>query len=748
MARWELATMEKLQPLTQLDEHFTRLPRGGYLVNTSEGYIQFGSPPETVKDTMLLPNGVPSIFVLPYEHFDPAMGISMGEIEFPTYYNFYLKKRKNTVYVFKEQIACLRMVFKEAFEGPERVDVRNEVELGDGAHIPDIKAEMDYFRNGATIDDLLDIREIDPKGVTMGNVRITTRDDNGFDVYDNNVLIAEVPGIMKSNVFFDLGTTLQEPFIPPDFGVTCLGPSHGFDPTQNTSGFILWLNKTGIMVDPPVNSTQWLKESNVNPKLIDAVILTHCHADHDAGTFQKILEEGKVRVYTTPTVMQSFLKKYSALTRISAATLITMFDFEPVKCNAPYNINGASFTFYYSVHSIPTIAFYFLYRDKTFLYSSDHKADPMTLRELYDRGIMSKERLEFFLTVPWDMDIIYHEAGIPPLHTKVDYLNSLPEDIQKKITVYHIAEKQFPKEDETHLRLAKFGIGETLYPEITKHKYEDAYHILDVFSRIDIFQALPFERIKYLLFSVKEEHFERGDYIIEKDTPGDKFYVIESGNVTIGGLENVDDKVYGTYEYFGEASLLMGTFRAADVIAATNVRAYSIDKIAFLRIIKGTRVEDMIRRVARIRTGETWNAIKANKYFKTLSSSQITQIEAIMTPYTAQENTMLIEEGEKGHDVFLLGKGDVDEYLNGKVMRRCSQGDLLGAIFRKQRDDADATFSEYGYKIVSEALLYKIPEEDFIIFLNENPGVFMQMIFKDKKANGMPDRTCDMTSLS
>lgn len=31
---------------------FTALPRGGYLVDTSEGYIQIGSPPETIKDTM------------------------------------------------------------------------------------------------------------------------------------------------------------------------------------------------------------------------------------------------------------------------------------------------------------------------------------------------------------------------------------------------------------------------------------------------------------------------------------------------------------------------------------------------------------------------------------------------------------------------------------------------------------------------------------------------------------------------
>ena len=31
-------------------------------------------------------------------------------------------------------------------------------------------------------------------------------------------------------------------FDPPNFGVTVLGSSHGFDPKGNTSGYIVWIN--------------------------------------------------------------------------------------------------------------------------------------------------------------------------------------------------------------------------------------------------------------------------------------------------------------------------------------------------------------------------------------------------------------------------------------------------------------------------------------------------------------------------
>jgi metal-dependent hydrolase (beta-lactamase superfamily II) len=95
--------------------------------------------------------------------------------------------------------------------------------------------------------------------------------------------------------------------------VTILGSSHGFDPSGSTSGYVLWVNGKGVMIDPPPNSTTLLKENHIYPSMITAIIVTHCHADHDAGTFQKILQEGKVTLITTTTIFKSFCRKYSAL---------------------------------------------------------------------------------------------------------------------------------------------------------------------------------------------------------------------------------------------------------------------------------------------------------------------------------------------------------------------------------------------------------------------------------------------------
>ena len=71
----------------------TRLHRGGLILKTSEGPIQFGVPPETIKDTISTEFGVPQIYVLPNSLFSVERAISFADLEFPIYYNFFLKKR-------------------------------------------------------------------------------------------------------------------------------------------------------------------------------------------------------------------------------------------------------------------------------------------------------------------------------------------------------------------------------------------------------------------------------------------------------------------------------------------------------------------------------------------------------------------------------------------------------------------------------------------------------------------------------
>ena len=66
-------------------------------MQTKYGAIQFGVPPETIKDSLMLGLEVPGFYVLPKDRFNLKFGTNVSEIEFPAYYNFFLKGRSTTI---------------------------------------------------------------------------------------------------------------------------------------------------------------------------------------------------------------------------------------------------------------------------------------------------------------------------------------------------------------------------------------------------------------------------------------------------------------------------------------------------------------------------------------------------------------------------------------------------------------------------------------------------------------------------
>ncbi len=157
------------------------------------------------------------------------------------------------------------------------------------------------------------------------------------------------------------------------------------------------------------------------------------------------------------------------------------------------------------------------FQNQSFVYTSDHNNDPSLHKTLFEEKIISRERYEELSNFPWNSNVIYHESGVPPLHTPIKYLDSLPEELKKKTVVYHIARKDFPV--ETSLTLARFGMENTLYFPTQAPPYEEAYQILSVFKRLDFMQDMPIWKAQELLDIVDIKKFSKGERLIEKGTP-------------------------------------------------------------------------------------------------------------------------------------------------------------------------------------------------------------------------------------
>jgi glyoxylase-like metal-dependent hydrolase (beta-lactamase superfamily II) len=174
-------------------------------------------------------------------------------------------------------------------------------------------------------------------------------------------------------------------FNPPSFGVTILGNSHGFDKSGSVSGYVLWINGRGVMIDPPPYSSATLEREGIRPRTIVAIILTHCHADHDAGAFQKVLTGSQVVVITTPTIYKSFIRKYAALSALSPALLRHSHRHKPAIIGRPLRFQGATFHFTYTLHTIPCIGFRVEWRGRSMVFTGDHFNNPVAIEKLQDQ---------------------------------------------------------------------------------------------------------------------------------------------------------------------------------------------------------------------------------------------------------------------------------------------------------------------------------------------------------------------------
>lgn len=191
---------------------------------------------------------------------------------------------------------------------------------------------------------------------------------------------------------------LPKTFYPPSFGVTVLGNSHGFDKSGSVSGYVLWINGRGIMIDPPPYSSATLEREGIRPRTIVGIILTHCHADHDAGAFQKVLTGSQVVVITTPTIYNSFIRKYAALSALSPALLKHSHRHKPAIIGAPLRFQGATFHFTYTLHTIPCIGFRVEWRGRSMVFTGDHFNSPPAINMLQEKVRTVYVVLECFRT--------------------------------------------------------------------------------------------------------------------------------------------------------------------------------------------------------------------------------------------------------------------------------------------------------------------------------------------------------------
>ncbi len=716
------------------DRKIQMLPRGGRLIHAKTDLIQFGVPPETIKDTMA--SQVPDTFILPRGMFSMDAGISLAELEFPIYYNFFFKQKKIRVICTPPQRRRLEIMLREALFGPEHLDYKDEFINGaETPGFPDLRAEMINFRTmpikGETrlleLEDVVEFLIVSPEHpVQLQGVTVRIQKDNTITIEEDGGEIARfepdlslVPEVKPFEV-------TAEVFYPPLFGVTTLGAGHGFAPNAMTSGMIIWVNRRGILVDPPVNSTPELARLGVPPRILDSVILTHCHADHDAGTLQKILQEGTITLYTTPTIFSSFLKKSAALTGIPGELLEKAVRFKPMVIDVPVNINGGLFRFNYCLHSIPTISIRADYGGKTLVYSSDTHNDPEFVNQLFQAGVVSQGRRDYLNNFPWDRDLIFHEAGIPPLHTPMATLAGLPKSIRSRLYLVHVTQDLIPEGSD--LKIAPTGLSATVELQVAPSDYCRSIEILGTYLDQPLFRGLPQEKAMEFLCMAQTKHFKPGESIFRQGDPGEHMFFIMTGQAEI--LKEGDSvTTLGRSDFFGEKCLFDMPDRTASVTAVSDVRLITVHRDDMLAFIRTTHVEASLTHLATVQNRFLRKQLNLNPIFRPLTPSQKTGLFQILTPEENRENASggVIPHSDLSRACRLIVQGEVRICRDRSQVARLGPGGFIGAW---------ALFSEkeppvFTYEAQPGTELYSLDCRKLAAFAQNNPGLYLKLYAYD-----------------
>lgn len=120
---------------------------------------------------------------------------------------------------------------------------------------------------------------------------------------------------------------------------------------------------------------------------------------------------------------------------------------------------------------------------------------------------------------------------------------------------------------------------------IRREKYEA------FLTKVKILESMePYER-SVLSDAFVEETFKEGQVVIKQGEEGNKFYLVEQGELVAtispdGHIEESKEVMqYKAGAYFGERALLRNEPRAANVVAVTDCTIVSVDRHSFKRLM-------------------------------------------------------------------------------------------------------------------------------------------------------------------
>ena len=309
-------------------------------------------------------------------------------------------------------------------------------------------------------------------------------------------------------------------------------------------------------------------------------------------------------------------------------------------------------------------------------------------------------------------DLVVHEAGVPPIHTRVADLNALPAAVKQKIRVVHIAALHEVDEEGapvTHLRIPECGVAGTESLRTTRPEAEAAAAARTtrkfLYASLSTYLATMEPRIvAELVCRSSTTWFDPGTPIIERGRVPDNFYVILAGTVSVmvGGAVV---RVLRAGESFGEAALrlaltsvrtassgaddpLHSARRVADVVANESgadllvIPAHEFSLISLASVgLHGSKLlpASSLHRYRSLLMASARKSV----FLSVLNADQIDLVSTLLRGVTYHAGDYIITEGDMLSDsasLFLIAEGKVRLEKGGVPVLELGEGEVVGEI--------------------------------------------------------------------
>lgn len=738
--------------------YIQKLPRGGMMVMTSAGWIQFGTPMWTNKDAFarfaaaggfgkpkgLIPSIIPTTYVFDTDYVPESVGLLA--LDFLQY--MYFVTQGTTFHLVAPDKVILERAqefLNVSYRCPEEFFAAAEEEYPKSAYgKPNLKEEVTRGFTSPHPESLRQVHQFENGQFTTDKeIRIVKIETMVYEVHDQG----RTYKIDLNQYPIPTHEISRDPKIEAEFrpirdqlliekrpALLPLGTGHGFVPHEDTSGFMIWNNGKVTLVDPPSNTIDYFLAHGLPLESIEGVILSHGHTDHHGDAIPKLIRLlSRVRVYTTPTIYRMLQRQYElALGSTNEGPI--QWNFVPLLPQHFTEINGFWFRADYSFHVVPAIGFEIWTQPDmqhgypAVYFSGDTYADPRHIWQLTKQGpdggppVLSEARAEV-ITRHRDIlmqsrgrppSVILIEAGIPMIHTPpestralIDYASAMGINTSRVFT-YHVSQAVADA-----ARVKKWQVGPEGFIDLSDHfpdlqKGNLPQYAAQVLDRLPLLNLMPAEIRRHLLSQGEFIEFASGETIIKEGDIEKTLYILIEGEVEITrGGERIAIRPNGI---LGEGSLL-NEARNASVITTAPSRFIRVDVDQLTPYIASLMAKGLSH-LRKVRL-EAYDGIRQSRFGGLPPSIQDLlflhgQIEEYEAGYA------LIRQGTVDQDVYVILQGIVEVTMNSVVIDHYTVGKIVGEMALVNRTPRTATVTtKDAVKVLrlDASLLIKLMEE-------------------------------------